>query len=100
MKVFPYRLPSPAIVATAGTCGGDPRLDGTRLTVEWFAYHRHESRAWFVEHYPYITDAHLGLMFATVDLVIAANAEEQGPPIEARRWDRKTQPKPGDVFTI
>lgn len=73
-------------------------MDGTRLPVEWFAYHRHESRAWFAEHWPYITDAHLELMFATVDEVLAANVEEQPPPIDAPTWDGVTQPKPGDVF--
>lgn len=72
-------MPPPRVVAHPGWLGGAPRLDGTRLGVEWFTYHRDEPREFFSQYWPYVTDEHLALMFAVVDAVREANREMAVP---------------------
>lgn len=73
-------MPQPRIVSTYHTLGGTPRLDGTRLSVTFFAAHRNEPREWFSKHWPYVSDAHLALMFATVDAVLTVEADRRAYP--------------------
>lgn len=61
------RYREPRIVATPGWLGGRPRLDQTRLGVNFFAAHRHQPREWFAEYWPYLSDKDLAFMFAVVD---------------------------------
>ncbi len=55
-----------AIVRTWGTCGGEPRLDGHRLTVWFFRGHR-EHIDYLKENWPYLTDAQIAVAFAWLD---------------------------------
>jgi hypothetical protein len=86
--VFPFRpaldfirylraYKEPHIVSTPGTLGGSPRLDGTRLNVEFFVWNRDRTPEWFETYYgSYVPRAHVDFMFAVVDAVV--NALEQG----------------------
>ena len=62
----------PSIVATEGTMGGRPRLNGTRLDLAWYVANRNQPRAWFDESWPYLTDADHALFEAVVYEVIGA----------------------------
>ena len=62
-------LPRPSVVCTPGILGGRPRLDGTRLSVAWFAANDGMPKAAFAEHWPYLTEAHLDFMAAVIHAV-------------------------------
>ena len=66
----------PSIVATEGTMGGRPRLNGTRLDLAWYVANRNQPRAWFDESWPYLTDADHALFEAVVYEVIGALEDE------------------------
>lgn len=72
----------PRIVRTPDTCGGKPRLDGTRLTTEWFRQNVESAGRGFVKaHWPYLTDADID----------AALAYERLPHRRLRRLWRAAQ---------
>jgi len=69
----------PSIVATEGTMGGRPRLNGTRLDLAWYVANRNQPRAWF-DRWWYLTDADHALFEAVVYEVIGA-LEDEGAAI-------------------
>ena len=82
------RTEHPHIVVTPGTCGGRPRIDGTRISVEFIARLASDgvTTAKIVESYPQLTlagvhDA-LGYYYDHKDEIDAAIAEGTPEKIE------------------
>ena len=70
-------MPPPSIVATPGTVGGRPRLNGTRLDLAWFVWNIGQPREWYRTFYPYLTERHLAFMDAVIDEVLSADKKRR-----------------------
>ena len=65
--VLAYR--EPRIVSTPDTLGGRPRLDGTRLPIAWFVFHRERDMDWWRKYYPYLSEHEINFVIGVVNQV-------------------------------
>lgn len=68
-KAWETQKCSASIVAQNGILGGRPRLDKTRLDVEWFAANRDMPPQWWAKYYGDLGLEAILFMFAVVDAV-------------------------------
>lgn len=74
-RVKHRKLCSARIVAHEDYLGGSPRLDGTRLSVRWFAANKDSPPTMWQYYKDYISAEHLAFMFLVISEVEAGLKE-------------------------